>query len=77
MPTQLLDMALRLAAWLGAAMERYRVWNRNTLLAGVACRAPLKLHSLALLLPLLRGRESKRLTEGGRKRDMEVGPSVG
>lgn len=29
LPTELLDMALRLAAWWGAATHRYRVWSRK------------------------------------------------
>ena len=69
LPTQLWDMALRLAAWWGAAAtQRYRAWSRNTPLAGVECRAQLKLRSLALLLLLQRERETEREREKGRER---------
>ena len=52
LPTQLLDMALRLAAWWGAATQRYREWSRNTPLAGTERKAQLKLLSLARTLSL-------------------------
>ncbi len=67
LPTQLLDMALRLVAWWGAATQRYKEWNRNTPLAGRERRAQLKLCSLALLPLLQRERERDR----ERKRERE------
>lgn len=73
LPTQLLDMALRLAAWLGAATQRYSVWSWNTPLAGVEQRAQLKLRSLSS--PSSEERETEQ--ERRRERDVEVGPSVG
>lgn len=63
LPTQLLDMALRLAAWLGAATQRYRVWSRNAPLAGVERRAQLKLRSLSS--PSFQESERKRERCGG------------
>lgn len=75
LPTQLLDMALRLAAWLGAAAQRYWEWSWNThlWLAGRERKAQLQPHLLTLLLflLLLLQRESGRM--GGREADRQRG----
>lgn len=76
--TQLEDTALRLAAWWGAATQRYGVWSRNTPLAGGKRRAQLKLLSLVLLRLLLRERKGERAGEKltGRERERCGGGSL-